>query len=64
MPRVNFTHNLQRHVQCAPADFRATVREVLEAFFRDNAVARGYVLDEQAINNRFQNPCHIFQEVN
>jgi molybdopterin synthase sulfur carrier subunit len=48
MPRINFTNNLLRHVQCAPAELPGTtVREVLEAFFRDNAVARGYVLDEQ-----------------
>jgi hypothetical protein len=47
MPRINFTSNLQRHVQCVPADLPgATVREVLDAFFRDNGVARGYVLDE------------------
>jgi molybdopterin synthase sulfur carrier subunit len=48
MPRINFTNNLQRHVQCAPAELPgATVHEVLEAFFRDNGMARGYVLDEQ-----------------
>ncbi len=48
MPRVVFTENLQRHVRCPPVDVPgATVREVLEAAFRDNARARGYVLDDQ-----------------
>ncbi len=47
MARVSFTQNIQRHVDCpetvAPG---ATVREVLDAVFRENAAARGYVLDE------------------
>ena len=48
MPRVQFTNNLQRHVQCTPAELPgATVREVLDGFFAQNPVARGYVLDEQ-----------------
>jgi hypothetical protein len=48
MPRLNFTTNIQRHVQCAPATLKgATVREVLDGFFAENPRARGYVLDEQ-----------------
>src|SRR2546423_14119437 len=48
MPRLLFTANLQRHVRCAPATVAGTsVREGLDAFFADNPVARGYVLDEQ-----------------
>ena len=47
MARVVFTPNLQRHVQCPPADVRgATVREALDAAFTSNPRARGYVLDE------------------
>jgi hypothetical protein len=47
MPRVQFTNNLQRHVQCEPVVLPgATVREVLDRFFAENPVARGYVLDE------------------
>ena len=48
MPRLHFTANLQRHVRCAPATVAGgSVREVLDAFFADNSLARGYVLDEQ-----------------
>ena len=47
MPRVVFTPNLQRHVSVPPTTADgATVREVLDAVFRGNAAARGYVLDE------------------
>lgn len=48
MPRVAFTPNLQRHVECpaqeAPGE---TVREVLANVFSANSRLRGYVLDEQ-----------------
>jgi hypothetical protein len=48
MPTVSFTPNIQRHVSCPPAGVEgATVREALEAVFRENPRARGYVLDEQ-----------------
>jgi hypothetical protein len=47
MPRVAFTQNIQRHVGCQPCDVDgATVRDVLDAYFRANQSARGYVLDE------------------
>jgi molybdopterin synthase sulfur carrier subunit len=48
VPRVCFTPNLQRHVECPPCEAAgSTVREVLEAVFAANARARGYVLDDR-----------------
>jgi molybdopterin synthase sulfur carrier subunit len=48
MPRVVFTKNLQRHVNCPPAEAPGgTVRAVLDAVFAANPPLRGYVLDEQ-----------------
>ncbi len=48
MARVRFTENIQRHVQCPPCESPGrTVREVLDAVFRTNGRARGYVLDER-----------------
>ena len=48
MPRVTFTPNLQRHVECPPAAVAGdTVREALESVFTGNPRLRGYVLDEQ-----------------
>lgn len=49
MPRVTFTPNLQRHIDCPPVEVAAaTVREALDAAFAGNARARAYVLDDQA----------------
>ncbi|MDX2154433.1 MAG: MoaD/ThiS family protein [Bryobacteraceae bacterium] len=48
MPTVRFTNNIQRHVVCPDAEVPgATLREVLDNYFRSNQRARGYVLDEQ-----------------
>ena len=48
MPRVAFTSNLQRHVECPPQDVSGqTVRQVLDNVFETNQRLRGYVLDEQ-----------------
>ncbi len=48
MARVVFTPSLQRHVACPPAEAPGgTVREVLDRVFSHNALARGYVLDDQ-----------------
>lgn len=48
MTTLTFTPNLLRHVETPPARVEgATVREVLEAYFRDNPAVRGYVLDDQ-----------------
>jgi hypothetical protein len=53
MPRVIFTPNLQRHVACPPVEVGGTmVREILDAVFAANPVARGYVLDEQGCLRR------------
>lgn len=48
MPRVSFTPNLRRHVDCPTADVPGrTVREALDAVFAQNPRLRGYVLDDQ-----------------
>jgi hypothetical protein len=48
MPTVRFTRNIQRHVDCPTREVDgATVRDVLESYFRLHAQARGYVLDDQ-----------------
>ena len=48
MPTVTFTPNIQRHVNCPPSNVEGeTVRQVLEAVFRENPRARAYILDEQ-----------------
>ena len=50
MATVRFTQNIQRHVVCPTRDVPgATLREVLDNYFRDNEKARGYVLDEQGV---------------
>ena len=48
MATVRFTRNIQRHVECPSREVSgATLREVLDGYFRENERARGYVLDEQ-----------------
>lgn len=48
MPRVVFTSNLQRHVNCPETEVAAgTVRTALAQVFAAQPQARGYVLDEQ-----------------
>jgi len=48
MPRVVFTSNLQRHVNCPETQVAAgTVRTALAQVFATQPQARGYVLDEQ-----------------
>jgi molybdopterin converting factor small subunit len=48
MPRVVFTSNLQRHVNCPETEVAAgTLRAVLAQVFAAQPQARGYVLDEQ-----------------
>jgi hypothetical protein len=48
MATVRFTQNIQRHVGCPTREASGgTLRAVLDDYFRDNAMARGYVLDEQ-----------------
>jgi sulfur-carrier protein len=49
MARVVFTANLARHITAEPVEAAgATVREVLDAAFAGDAVARSYVLDDQS----------------
>jgi len=48
VPRVVFTSNLQRHVNCPETEVAAgTLRTVLAQVFAAQPQARGYVLDEQ-----------------
>ncbi len=48
MPRVVFTSNLQRHVNCPETEVAAgSLRSVLAQVFDAQPQARGYVLDEQ-----------------
>ena len=48
MPRVVFTSNLKRHVDCPDAQVDgATVRQALDAVFAAHDQLRGYVVDEQ-----------------
>jgi molybdopterin synthase sulfur carrier subunit len=48
MPTVRFTQNIQRHVACPTRDVDgATIRDVLDGYFRLHEQARGYVLDDQ-----------------
>lgn len=49
MPRVHFTSNLRRHVDCPSVEAEgATVREVLDRVFAGNDRIRHYVLDDQS----------------
>ncbi len=48
MPQVRFTQNIQRHLACPPRTVEGTsLRQVLEAYFANNPLAQGYVLDDQ-----------------
>lgn len=48
MPQVTFTSALQRHLAAPSRRVEATtVRQALEAVFRDDPTLRGYVLDDQ-----------------
>jgi molybdopterin synthase sulfur carrier subunit len=48
MPRISFTENLRRHLPAPPVSADgATVREALDAVFRDNAHLKTYILDDQ-----------------
>lgn len=48
MPRVSFTPNLQRHVDCPPTTVAgATVREALTRVFTDHPRLEGYLLDDE-----------------
>jgi hypothetical protein len=48
MPRIRFTRNIQRHVECPEREAAgATVRAALESYFAAYPAARGYVLDDR-----------------
>lgn len=48
MPKVVFTPNLSRHLECPPLDVDGTsVRSALDEVFADNPRLRGYILDDQ-----------------
>ena len=48
MPRIVFTANLNRHLECPEQEVPGgTVRDALDAVFAQNPRLRGYVLDDQ-----------------
>jgi molybdopterin converting factor small subunit len=53
MARILFTRNLQRHLEC-PSEVHVgeTVKEVLDAYFAQHPLVRGYVLDDQGAVRR------------
>lgn len=53
MPRVTFTANLRRHVECPTLEVAGvTVGEALSAVFARSPALRGYVLDDQGALRR------------
>jgi len=53
MPRISFTSNLQRHVECPVAETGgATVRAALAEAFAANPRVRSYILDDQGALRR------------
>jgi hypothetical protein len=53
MTTLTFTPNLLRHVDTPAAPVEgATVRQVLESYFRTNPGVRGYILDDQGAVRR------------
>ena len=56
MPKVSFTENLRRHVECPPQTVPgSTVREALEAVFAQNPQLKSYIVDEQCRLRRHVN---------
>ena len=48
MPKVIFTNNLNRHIECPAGQVNAeTVRESLDKVFENNKKLKSYVLDDQ-----------------
>lgn len=53
MARVDFTSNLQRHLECPPQTVPGkTAREVLDNYFAAHPRARRYILDDQGAVQR------------
>ena len=56
MAWVNFTENLRRHVECPPAEVKAsTVREALDQVFASNPQLKSYIVDDQCRLRRHVN---------
>lgn len=56
MARVVFTANLARHIAAEPVEASGrTVREVLDAAFAGDDLARSYVLDDQSALRKHMN---------
>jgi molybdopterin synthase sulfur carrier subunit len=48
MPRVAFTANLRRHLECPPQEVEAaTVRDALRQVFAGYPTLEGYIVDER-----------------
>lgn len=48
MPKIEFTPQLTRHVECPPLVVQATtLREALDCAFEANEGLRGYIVDDQ-----------------
>lgn len=48
MPRIAFTENLKKHIDCPPSTVAAaTIREALDEVFAENPDLRTYILDDQ-----------------
>ena len=56
MPRVSFTANLQRHLDCPTVEAEgATVGAILDVVFAGNPRLRSYILDDQGRLRRHVN---------
>ena len=56
MPRVTFTSNLQRHLDCPSLEVAGTqVAEVLNAVFVEKPLLRSYIVDDQGRLRRHVN---------
>lgn len=48
MPRIAFTENLKKHIDCPPSAVAAdTIRKALDEVFAENPSLRTYILDDQ-----------------
>lgn len=56
MPRVTFTANLQRHLECPSLEVAGSeVAEVLNAVFAQKPLLRSYIVDDQGRLRRHVN---------
>ena len=56
MPRVTFTANLQRHLDCPSLEVRSgRLDQVLAAVFTERPVLRSYIVDDQGRLRRHVN---------